>query len=73
MDFLEFETLVKKAGLKKYEFANKVSMRSGSVSNWKRSEKIPNWVQSWLELYIENKKFKELKKVIKESGACEQK
>lgn len=70
MHFLEFEALLKEAGLKKGEFASKVSMQSGSVSNWKRSEKIPNWVKSWLVLYIENNKYKTLKKVIKDSGAC---
>lgn len=70
MEFLEFEIMLKEAGLKKGEFANKVSMRLGSVSNWKKSKRIPKWVKSWLELYIENNKYSNLKKAIKESGAC---
>ena len=70
MEFFEFENLLKEAGLKKGEFADKVFMRSGSVSNWKKSKKIPKWVKSWLELYIENKRYIELKDVMKQSGIC---
>ncbi len=67
----EFETMLKPTGLTKKEFAHLVKMSYGSVVNWGRAhQSVPDWVESWLELYIGNKKFEELKKSIKESGAC---
>ncbi len=67
----EFETMLQPTGLTKKEFAQLVKMSYGSVVNWGRShQSVPDWVESWLELYIENKKFEKLKKIIKESGAC---
>ena len=44
---------------------------SCGVVNWGRAiQTIPNWVESWLELYSQNKKFEHLKQSIKDSGAC---
>jgi hypothetical protein len=67
----EFETMLKSTGLTKKEFAHQVKMSYGSVVNWGRAhQSVPDWVESWLDLYLNNKKFEELKKSIKESGAC---
>ena len=68
----EFEATLKKVELTKKEFAALVEMSYGGVVNWGRAQQsVPNWVDSWLELYIANRKFENLKRSIKESGACE--
>ncbi len=70
-DFLmnnhEFEELLKKAELSKKDFANLVEMNYNSVTNWNKSNKIPQWVASWLKLYIENRDLSELKQIIKKT------
>ncbi len=67
----EFEIILKQTNLTKKEFAKLVEMSYGSVVNWGRTaQSIPNWVESWLELYIQNKKYENLKQAIKDSGAC---
>ena len=65
-----FEELLKGAGLSKKDFAALVEMNYNSVTNWNKSDKIPQWVNSWLTLYIENAKCKELKALLKET-VCE--
>jgi DNA-binding transcriptional regulator YiaG len=62
-----FEELLKLAGLSKKDFATLVEMNYNSVTNWNKSDKIPQWVNSWLTLYIENAKCKELKQLLKET------
>ena len=67
----EFEATLKKVELTKKEFAALVEMSYGGVVNWGREQQsVPNWVGSWLELYTQKKKFENLKKSIRESGAC---
>lgn len=67
----EFEKILKETGLTKKEFARLVDVSYGGVVNWGRAtQSIPNWVESWLDLYKDNRKFENLKKSIKESGAC---
>jgi len=67
----EFEKILKEIGLTKKAFARLVDMSYGGVVNWGRStQTIPNWVESWLELYSQNRKFENLKQSIKDSGAC---
>lgn len=69
----EFEKTLKTTGLTKKEFSKLVDMSYGGVVNWGReNQSLPNWVDSWLELYTQNKKFENLKQIIKESGACSQ-
>ena len=66
-----FEELLKNAGLSKKDFAALVEMNYNSVTNWNKSDKIPQWVNSWLTLYIENAQCKELKQLLKET-VCDQ-
>jgi predicted transcriptional regulator len=71
MDKIKFNELLKKAGLSKKDFSKILGTTAGTVSNWGSSDReIPYWVESWLELYIDNIKFKTLKTAISESGAC---
>lgn len=61
----EFNTLLKEAKLTKKAFSEIVKMNYASVTNWNQSEYVPSWVESWLNLYIENKHCKELKEIIR--------
>ena len=71
MDKLLFNEQLTKAGLSKKEFAAKVGTSGGAVSNWGTANRdIPYWVETWLSLYIENAKCKELKDLLKET-VCE--
>ena len=67
----DFEIKLKKIGLTKKEFSKLVEMSYGGVVNWGREQQsVPNWVDSWLDLYEKSQKFESLKRSIKESGAC---
>lgn len=70
MDRMTFNTLLVEAEISKEEFAKKVNLKYNSVNNWGSSQNVPHWVESWLELYIENAKCKKLKQAIKDSGVC---
>jgi len=52
MEKNEFEKLLIEAQLSKKEFAKKVKMNPNSITNWNSSGKIPDWVESWLDMYI---------------------
>ena len=67
MDNITFEALLKKAKLSKKEFSLKVEMHYNSVTNWNKLDKVPQWAESWLTLYIENKDLKELKEIIQKT------
>ena len=62
-----FEALLKSAGLSKKEFATLVDMNYNSVTNWNKSDKVPQWVEPFLKLYIENKECRDLKRILKEA------
>lgn len=63
MDNKEFESLLKNTGLSKKEFAVEVGMNYNSVTNWNKSDKVPEWVKSWIENYIKAKNFDNAKKI----------
>jgi DNA-binding transcriptional regulator YiaG len=67
MDKKLFNDLLKKAGLSKKEFAEILGTSGGAISNWGNEDReIPYWVESWLNLYIENMQCKKLKEAIRE-------
>ena len=70
MELSQFKELLKAAGLNKKQFSELISMQYNTVNAWGSNNAIPVWVESWLNLYIENKKCKELKQIIKEN-VCE--
>ena len=73
MDKSLFNELLTTAKLSKKEFAATVGTSGGAVSNWGTSGRdIPYWVNSWLTLYIENSKCKELKALLKETVCNEE-
>jgi len=72
LDRQSFNLQIKKAGLSKKEFCELLGLAYNTVNGWGSSGKaVPLWVESWLNLYIENKACKELKEAIKKSGVCE--
>ncbi|MCR1816389.1 XRE family transcriptional regulator [Aliarcobacter butzleri] len=75
MDNFNFEDKLLIAGLTKQTFSDLTNIPSGTITNWLTSRKgnkgkIPNWVEPYLNLYIENKEnqihIKKLYKDIKE-------
>ncbi len=67
-----FKDLLKKANFSKKSFSQYLGLKYQSVNSWgSNGRSIPYWVQSWLELYIENNKYKEMKDILKNSGICE--
>lgn len=70
MERQQFNELLETAELSKEEFANKVGLQYRSVNNWGTgAQKVPHWVESWLELYIENNQCRKIKAMIKEIKA----
>jgi hypothetical protein len=71
VDKLLFKELLKKAGLSKKELAALLDIPYATANSWGNNGRdFPYWVESWLNLYIENKACKELKKLMRESGLC---
>ncbi len=69
MDKEKFNKLLKEADLSKKQFSGLIGSNAGTVNNWGSAERgIPYWVESWLNLYIENKKLKGIKELIQDSG-----
>jgi DNA-binding transcriptional regulator YiaG len=63
----ELTQILKDINLSKKEFANLSNISYNTVNNWNDENKpVPPWVQSWLENYIEAKKFENIKETIKE-------
>ena len=67
----QFTQLLKSEKLSKKDFAELANISYNTVNNWNDDNKpIPPWVETWLTLYIENSKCKELKALLKET-VCE--
>ena len=67
MDRDEFNELLKKANLNRKELADIVGLSYSAVNNWGSGSDFPRWVYSWLENYIDKKRFDTIKQVIKDS------
>ena len=63
MKYEEFKKILKENNLTVKEFANLSETSYNTCGTWSKGNKItPNWVRSWLKLYIENQRLKEIKK-----------
>jgi len=65
MNIKDFELLLLDAGLTLETFSTKTKIPLATINNWfaKRQGKTtqePKWVQSYIEMYIENKKNKNI-------------
>lgn len=68
----DFKILLKEAGFTKRTFSEYLGIKYQTVNSWGNNKRgIPYWVESWLNLYIENKNCKELKEILKKSGICD--
>ena len=64
MQYDNFEALLQEVGISKKEFAELVKMNYTSVTNWKQSNNVPEWVESWLINYDKACKFDKAKGLI---------
>lgn len=55
MDYKTFTEKLKQLGLKKTEFMRHVEMNTGTVSTWSKTDKVPRWVELYLDLLIKVK------------------
>lgn len=68
----EFNSLLELADLNKRDFCNLLDLNYNTINTWGSSNiNIPKWVKSWLENYIELRKYENLKKVLADSGICD--
>ena len=72
MEKKEFDNILKNNDLTRKEFANLSGTQYTTVGKWNdKDRKIPAWVKSWLQNYIDKKRFDNIKHIFKDSGACE--
>jgi hypothetical protein len=62
----EFNKLLKETGFSKKEFAIHLGIAQQTVNCWGTTQNIPYWVKSWLENYIDKKKFEKIKELTKD-------
>lgn len=55
MDYKTFTDKLNALGLKKTEFMRHVEMNTGTVSTWSKTDKVPKWVELYLDLLIKIK------------------
>ena len=72
MEKERFKQLLKKADLNKRTFSQYLGLKYQSVNSWgNNGRNVPYWVESWLNLYIDNKRCKQMKELLKDSGVCQ--
>jgi hypothetical protein len=72
MEKESFKQLLKKADFNKRTFSQYLGLKYQSVNSWgNNGRNIPYWVESWLNLYIDNKRCKQMKELLKDSGVCQ--
>ena len=72
MEKENFKQLLKKADFNKRTFSEYLGLKYQSVNSWgNNGRSIPYWVESWLNLYIDNKECKQIKEILKDSGVCQ--
>lgn len=64
----QYNEKIKVAGLTKKELASIFGVAEQTVNNWGSTNKIPYWMESWLDNYMEKQKHDDLIKALKESG-----
>lgn len=65
----KFKLLLKEANFNKRRFSEHLGLKYQSVNSWgNNGRSIPYWVESWLNLYIENRKYKQVIELLKDTG-----
>ena len=73
MEYEKFKQVLKENKLSLKAFSELAGVKYDTCSKWgKDNRPVSDWVESWLNLYIENKACKELKKLMRESGLCDE-
>jgi len=62
MDYKEFKEILKKNKLTVKKFSELAGISYATCSTWQNRGIVSKWVESWLNLHIENQRLKELKK-----------
>ena len=71
MDFQTFKIRLKSCNLTIKEFADMCGLNPKSISgNWKREDKVPKWVETWLDNYIKAKTLESVKDVICDNSSA---
>lgn len=67
----ELTEILETINLSKKEFAQLSNISYNTVNNWNDDNRpVPPWVESWLENYIQMRKFEIVKKTLRDSGVC---
>ena len=66
----KLKELLREAALNKKQLSEILGIAQQTVNCWGTTQNVPYWVESWLENYIEKKKFDNMKRVLKDSGIC---
>lgn len=61
MDVLKFEETIRNMNLTKKDFADLTGVAYQTIINWGSTNKIPAWVDSWLDNFIKAKSYEEIK------------
>ncbi|EAJ5223078.1 hypothetical protein CQ309_08250 [Campylobacter coli] len=64
MNYDEFENKLKSISLSKKDFSEMVKMSYTGVTNWRQTNSIPGWVNSWLINYEKSLALDELLNII---------
>ena len=68
MDYDVFKQTLKDNSLSLKAFSELSGVQYSTCAKWgKDNRPVSDWVQSWLELYIDNKECKELKQLLKDT------
>jgi len=68
MEYEKFSQILKEHKLSLKAFSGLAGVKYDTCSKWgKDGRPVSDWVESWLNLYIENKECKELKEIIREN------
>lgn len=59
MNYDEFENRLKLINLSKKDFSQMVKMSYTGVTNWRQTNAIPGWVDSWLQNYEKSRAIDE--------------
>lgn len=71
MEYTTFKQILKDQGLTLKAFSELAGVKYDTCSKWgKDGRPVSDWVDTWLQLYIENKECRDLKETIRET-VCE--
>ncbi len=64
MDCEKFEEKLNDINLSKKELSQLTNLPYQTIMNWKRNNKVPAWIDSWLENYVKAKSYENVKNVV---------